>query len=291
MTLSPKQREIRRRESRILELARPAVASGGLAALSMEELAGQLGTAKGTIYNHFPNKEEIVLALAVEAVDRRLDLFNQAVMLRGSSRQRIAAIGIACEVYVDRLPDRFRAEQLIRHETVWGENVRETPRDAADLRDPLHAHRCRGGPGRDRGGRLGFADPGTRFGDTRPSSRGRRVRALVADPRGARVGVDEPVAGRPRDRRFPGRDSSQLQRDARRLGVEAGVRPESVHRLDRPSPRLARRQPAGRRGARMTENRAGEVRAGEVRAVEVRAGASRKLGSTSDTPEPHETKK
>ncbi len=119
-TLSPKQREIRRRESRILELARPVVSSGGLAALSMEELASRLGTAKGTIYNHFPNKEEIVLALAVEAVDRRLDLFNRAVMLRGSSRQRIAAIGIACEVYVDRLPDRFRAEQLIRHETVWG---------------------------------------------------------------------------------------------------------------------------------------------------------------------------
>jgi len=119
-TLTPKQRMIQRRESQILDLARPMIAAGGLAALSMDAIAQELQTAKGTIYNHFPNKEEIVLALAVQAVDRRLDLFNHAVLMRGSSRQRIAAIGIACEVFVDHLSDYFRAEQIVRHETVWG---------------------------------------------------------------------------------------------------------------------------------------------------------------------------
>ncbi|HBJ37758.1 MAG TPA: TetR/AcrR family transcriptional regulator [Planctomycetaceae bacterium] len=121
--LTPKQRMIRLRESQILDLARPMIAQGGLAALSMDAIAQELQTAKGTIYNHFPNKEEIVLALAVQAVDRRLELFNHAVMMRGTSRQRIAAIGIACEVYVDVLPDLFRAEQIIRHETVWGKTT------------------------------------------------------------------------------------------------------------------------------------------------------------------------
>lgn len=119
-SLTPKQREIRQRELQILDLARPMLASGGLAALSMDAIAHELRTAKGTIYNHFPNKEEIVLALAVQAVDHRLDLFNRAVLMRGTSRQRIAAIGIACEIFVDYLPDWFCAEQLIRHESVWG---------------------------------------------------------------------------------------------------------------------------------------------------------------------------
>lgn len=118
--LTPKQQMIRLRESQILDLARPMLAESGLAGLSMDAIAHELKTAKGTIYNHFPNKEEIVLALAVQALDRRLELFNHAVLMRGGSRQRIAAIGIACEVYVDRLPDLFRAEQIIRHETVWG---------------------------------------------------------------------------------------------------------------------------------------------------------------------------
>ena len=118
--LTPKKQQIRFRETQILELARPMIADGGLSALSMDAIALELQTAKGTIYNHFPNKEEIVLALAVQALDLRLSLFNRAVMIRGGSRQRIAAIGIACEVYVDEYSEWFRAEQIIRHETVWG---------------------------------------------------------------------------------------------------------------------------------------------------------------------------
>ncbi len=118
MTISPKQREIRQREAKILELARPIIAAGGLSALSMESIAAQIQTAKGTVYNHFPNKEEIVLALAVQAVERRLELFNTAVMMRGKTRDRIAAIGLACEWYADHHRELFQVEILIRNDNV-----------------------------------------------------------------------------------------------------------------------------------------------------------------------------
>ncbi len=72
---------IRLRESQILDLARPMIAQGGLAAFSMDPIEHELQTAQETIYNHFPDKEEIVLALAVQAVDRRLELFNRAVSI------------------------------------------------------------------------------------------------------------------------------------------------------------------------------------------------------------------
>jgi len=117
-TLSPKQREIREREVRILEIARPMIASGGIANLSMEAIAQQIQSAKGTVYNHFPNKEEIVLALAVQAVERRLELFSHAVMMRGKTRARVAAIGIACEFYADRHPELFQVEILIRNDNL-----------------------------------------------------------------------------------------------------------------------------------------------------------------------------
>jgi AcrR family transcriptional regulator len=116
--LSPKQNEIRAREARILELARPMVASGGLAALSMDTIAQLLNSAKGTVYNHFPNKEEIVLALAVQAVETRLALFNHAVMMRENPRARISAIGIACEMYADHFRELFLTEILVRNENV-----------------------------------------------------------------------------------------------------------------------------------------------------------------------------
>lgn len=117
--LTPKQIEIRERERRILELACPVVVARGVTALSMEAIANELQTAKGTIYNHFRNKEEIVLALAIAAMEQRLQLFHFASMLRGGSRERVAAIGIACEVYADRFPAAFQIEAILRHEAIW----------------------------------------------------------------------------------------------------------------------------------------------------------------------------
>lgn len=118
-TLTPKQRELRERESRILELARPMIAGGGMAALSMEAIASELKLARGTVYNHFPNKEEIILALAIQAVEQRLAIFNEAVTMRGTPRERVAAIGIGCEVFADHFPELFRVEYIIRHDLVW----------------------------------------------------------------------------------------------------------------------------------------------------------------------------
>ncbi len=51
----------------------------------MDRVAAQMEYAKGTIYNHFPNKEEIVLALAVEAMQLRRRLFERAIAATGSS--------------------------------------------------------------------------------------------------------------------------------------------------------------------------------------------------------------
>jgi len=116
--ISAKQCEILAREAKILDIARPMIASGGLSALSMDSIAQILNSAKGTIYNHFPNKEEIVLALAVQAVEKRLELFNFAVMMRGNPRERAAAIGLACELYADRFPELFQTEILIRNENI-----------------------------------------------------------------------------------------------------------------------------------------------------------------------------
>ncbi|XZE56432.1 TetR/AcrR family transcriptional regulator [Planctomycetaceae bacterium SH139] len=118
-TLTPKQRELRERESRILELARPMIAGGGMAALSMEAIASELKLARGTVYNHFPNKEEIILALAIQAVEQRLAIFNEAVTMRGTPRERVAAIGIGCEIFADHFPELFRVEYIIRHDLVW----------------------------------------------------------------------------------------------------------------------------------------------------------------------------
>lgn len=117
--LTPKQREIRSRESRILAIARPIIASRGMVSLSMDEIARQMSYAKGTIYNHFACKEEILLALAIQATETRLALFQVAHDLPSRPRDRIAAIGVACQDFRERFADLFEIENMVRHATVW----------------------------------------------------------------------------------------------------------------------------------------------------------------------------
>ncbi len=119
LELSTKQAEIREREARIVESALPMVGQGGISAISMDAIAEQLGVTRGTVYNHFRNKEEIVLALAILAVEQRLEVFQYAVMMRGCPRQRLAAIGIGCEFYANAFPALLRVEYQIRHDLVW----------------------------------------------------------------------------------------------------------------------------------------------------------------------------
>lgn len=113
-TLTRKQREIQGREGRILELARGMIVNDGYHGLSMDRIAEALEYSKGTIYQHFSCKEEILMALVNQAMERRLDLFRRAAAVRARSRERITAIGAACELFFELYPDHFHIENVIR---------------------------------------------------------------------------------------------------------------------------------------------------------------------------------
>ena len=85
----------------------------------MDRIAGELGLSKGTVYNHFSCKEEIVIALAVETATHRVELFRQAAQFHGSSRFRMLAVAYAAEKFVRSWPEYFLFEQIIRLDSVW----------------------------------------------------------------------------------------------------------------------------------------------------------------------------
>jgi AcrR family transcriptional regulator len=118
-TISRKQREKIEREAQILALARPILLSEGYQALNMERLAAQMEYAKGTLYNHFPNKEEIVAALALQSLELRRKMFEEAALLSSQSRERLMAIGSACELYATRCAEHFAIEQMLRNAIIW----------------------------------------------------------------------------------------------------------------------------------------------------------------------------
>ncbi len=117
--LSRKQREMEQREVLILDAAREMLMEHGYLGLRMDHIADKIEYSKGTIYQHFPNKEEIILALANKALLKRAALFSHAATIRSQSRERLAAIGAAAELFVERFPHFFQVEQIIRINSVW----------------------------------------------------------------------------------------------------------------------------------------------------------------------------
>ena len=134
---TPKQREIELREELLVKTAGQILLTEGFAALSMERLAEELSTAKGTIYNHYPNREELLLSMAVTAINKRQDMFDAASTSTGSSRERMLAVGVACEIYRRNYPLHFVVESIVCHSAIW-DRCTEERRDLMRK----HEHRC-----------------------------------------------------------------------------------------------------------------------------------------------------
>ncbi len=138
-TKDRKQREIQERESKILECARPMFIQGGYNGLNMDRLTSLVEYSKGTIYNHFSCKEEIIITLAIQTLEKRLAMFERAALFAGTSRERIAAIGTAAELFVRLYPDHFRVEQTIRLDSIWDKTSEERRQMMSNCE-----HRCIG---------------------------------------------------------------------------------------------------------------------------------------------------
>ena len=74
----PLRADARRNRERILEAARTAFAESGRD-VQMDEVAGLAGVGVGTLYRHFPTKEDLVLELVGESVQGYLESARQAL--------------------------------------------------------------------------------------------------------------------------------------------------------------------------------------------------------------------
>lgn len=113
-----KQLEIEAREQKILDVAARMFLEAGYHGLNMDEIALQIGCAKGTVYRHFKNKEDILMELASQGVDKRAEMFSKAAAYPGKSRVRMAVLGLSCQLFVRAYPHYFASEIILRTETL-----------------------------------------------------------------------------------------------------------------------------------------------------------------------------
>jgi AcrR family transcriptional regulator len=128
-----KQREFDGRSELILEIARRHLMEQGYIGLNMDRIAQEAEYSKGTIYQHFLNKEDLLMGLAVQTLEKRHELFQRASQFSGRDRMRLQAIGVADVIFVNLYPEHFRVEQLLRTSSI---------RDKTDPERQQALHAC-----------------------------------------------------------------------------------------------------------------------------------------------------
>jgi AcrR family transcriptional regulator len=133
-----KERERAERERRYLELARRLLLERGYLGLTMDALAEATEFSKGTLYQHFGSKEDLLLALVGDLTERKLALFERAALWRGPSRERMLAIGRAYRRFALLYPEDLRVTQIALSEPLRAKASPESNLRLAQIEERCH---------------------------------------------------------------------------------------------------------------------------------------------------------
>lgn len=102
-SLREKQRQ--EREALILQMAEEVLREKGYHEASIDEIASRVGIAKGTVYLHFPSKEDLVVAILRRDIQQLLAKVDEVMNTAATTRDKVAAI-LHCmygDIFVKRM--------------------------------------------------------------------------------------------------------------------------------------------------------------------------------------------
>jgi AcrR family transcriptional regulator len=111
---SRKQREWQQREQLILDTAQQLLQQHGLQGMTIERVASEIEYSRGTVYNHFASKEEIVNGIAIRCMQTLTEMFSRVQHYAGCQRDRLAALGLAHSLYAQLHPVELQNMQLLK---------------------------------------------------------------------------------------------------------------------------------------------------------------------------------
>ena len=101
----------------ILEVAQELLVEKGYRGASMDEIAARVGIAKGTLYQHFAHKEDLVLVLLEQHVERFAQTVDEAAAAPAPARARLEQV--LRYVYDDRDGAYGMMQLLTRDGEIW----------------------------------------------------------------------------------------------------------------------------------------------------------------------------
>ncbi|GLQ72629.1 TetR/AcrR family transcriptional regulator [Vibrio penaeicida] len=117
LSMTKKQQAIANREMELIELAQELVKEQGFANFTMDKLTSRSPYSKGTIYNHFCSKEDVVLALCIHSLKKEAMMFGRSMAYEGTTREKVMAMHTAYRIYVRLEP--VLSDCVITSKTPW----------------------------------------------------------------------------------------------------------------------------------------------------------------------------
>ena len=122
------------RRAQLLGAAQEVFVRSGYHAAAMDEIADRAGVSKPVLYQHFPSKLELYLALLDEHTGALVDAVREAMTSTDDNKQRVAATIAAYFEFVDRDGEPFRLvfESDLTNEVAVRERVDEVTQRCAE---------------------------------------------------------------------------------------------------------------------------------------------------------------
>lgn len=123
------------RREQLLEAAREVFVSQGYHAAAMDEIAEHAGVSKPVLYQHFPGKFDLYLALIEEHTDELVTRVRDALRSTSDNKLRVVATFAAFFDFVEHEGEAFRLvfESDLRSKPEVGERLEGAMRTCADL--------------------------------------------------------------------------------------------------------------------------------------------------------------
>lgn len=118
-TQERRRRERETREQLFIQTAQDLIRREGLLHLQMSRLAETCDYATGTLYQHFSSKEDLLVAIATEDLNRRATAFEPIPRLPATSRERMLAVVLTDIDFISNHPDHFQLLQYVSTEVIW----------------------------------------------------------------------------------------------------------------------------------------------------------------------------
>ena len=122
------------RRAQLLDSALGVFVAQGYHAAAMDDIAERAGVSKPVLYQHFPGKLDLYLALLDHSCDTVIDACNEALASTDDNKQRVTATVHVFYDYVANAQGAFRLvfESDLTNEPAVRERVERVTRDCAE---------------------------------------------------------------------------------------------------------------------------------------------------------------